>query len=763
MDRQHPDYHEENQRLLETKQYIVKILEAAEGKQDTYKGNIKEAFENLDYLDSSLSYINILVNAKFIEMNASDLEHLKRVEDKPYFARIDFRNDNAKKSEAFYIGKVSLFKKDTQESLIVDWRSPIASLYYDGRIGDVEYYSEDGKVTGDLTLKRQFTIEEGELKEIRDIDITTRDDLLQSSLSGSADNRLTEIVSTIQAEQNDVIRADLTKPIIVQGVAGSGKTTIALHRISMFIYNYSDKIEPEEMMILAPNHLFIDYISEALPDLGVEQINQTKFTDYVRNSIGKKIKVIHPDEKLLLLLEYNQEVSHSLVKWAASYKGSLEFKGVLERYIEDIEKEYEITRDFKVEGFTLYKAKNINRLFFNEYNYLPLNSRVKKIKGVLQSDFKKKKKEMIQIIERKFEERFDELYYSMHNTEERRKKVVDLNDQKELKVSRIKQTTSKVVTEFMKQYPKKKIFPYYHELMTNKELLQQYTTNEITENQLDFLVSTSKEHLSNNQYEIEDLAPLLYLQHRLFGIDKQWKMKKVVIDEAQDYSLFQFYALQLSTGTDLFTILGDLSQGIHSYRGMNNWSELIQSVLPRSTYQTLQKSYRTTIEIMTIANQLLERYMPDLDTAQPVIRHGQIPQFHSYQNKKEIPGMIETLLTHLQNDQLKTIALITKTIYEAKEAKKSLQQSFTFSFQLLKENQSIEQGKIAIVPSYLAKGLEFDAVILLNLDEPYNETDLDIKLLYVAMTRPLHRLEFVGKEPSDFLLDPLNPSSYTIK
>ncbi|WP_431799982.1 hypothetical protein [Halobacillus andaensis] len=154
----------------------------------------------------------------------------------------------------------------------------------------MEYKADDQTFSGDLSLKRQYAIENGNLEEIRDIDITTRDELLQSSLSGSSDNRLTEIVSTIQAEQNEVIRSDLSKPVIVQGVAGSGKTTIALHRLSMFIYSYADKVSPKDIMILAPNRLFIDYISEALPELGVNDIKQTTFFEYVQKCLKKKIK-----------------------------------------------------------------------------------------------------------------------------------------------------------------------------------------------------------------------------------------------------------------------------------------------------------------------------------------------------------------------------------------------------------------------------------------------------------------------------------------
>ncbi|REJ07151.1 RNA polymerase recycling motor HelD [Halobacillus trueperi] len=750
---EHPDYEQEKERLTYTKHYMEEILTAAEGKHEDFKGNIKEAFENLDYLDSSLSYINILVNAKFIEMNTADIEHLKRVESKPYFARIDFKNKESGEHDSYYIGKVSLFRKDTQESLIVDWRSPVANLYYDGRLGEVEYETEDGEVAGNLTLKRQYVIEEGKLEEIRDIDITTRDELLQDSLSGTADNRLNEIVSTIQAEQNEVIRSDLSKPVIVQGVAGSGKTTIALHRISMFIYTFAENTSPEEMMILAPNDLFIDYISQALPDLGVDQIKQTTFTEYVRKSIGKKVKIVHPDQKFLQILEH--ETEEELLEWASHFKGTFSFKTLIDRYLADVEKTYRVNDDFKVEGFTIYKAKNVNRLFFEDYHYLPLENRVKKVKNVLQANFKKKKKEMIKVIEQKFEDRFDQLYYSMKQTEERRKRVVHLNDQKEKKIDRIKKTTNKVVTEYMKQYPKVDVFQAYHELMSEKDQLLHYSNGELTKQQAAYLAETFQERRKKNQYELEDLAPLLYIHTQLKGMKKKWQAKNVVIDEAQDYSVFQFYALKQAAGTDLFTLLGDLSQGIHAYRGIESWQEVMDEVFPKASYRTLKKSYRTTVEVMNLANDLLGVHLPHLDSAEPVVRHGSKPKFLPLQKEADAPALITSEIQSIMEKGMKSIALLTKTMKEAKELAE-LMKATSYECQLLEETQQLTQGKIAIVPSYLAKGLEFDAVILVNAKDHYTDHEIDIKLLYVAMTRPLHYLSMIGPSEDSFQLNPLN-------
>ncbi|WP_431799980.1 HelD family protein [Halobacillus andaensis] len=451
-----------------------------------------------------------------------------------------------------------------------------------------------------------------------------------------------------------------------------------------------------------------------------------------------------------------------MIKWASSYKGSLEFKRVMDRYVKDIEKELKAEEDFKVEGFTLYKAKNVNRLFYNEYHYLPLDKRLKKIKGVLQETFKKKKKEMIQLIERKFEDKFDQLYYSTTNTEQKRKKVIHLNEQKDRKIAAIKKTTTKVITNYMKSFQLQKTHQYYQKLMTDEQLLTFYTKTDLTKEERRFLASSSRDHFNKNKFELEDLAPLLYLQHLIYGISDEWKVKNVVIDEAQDYSLFQLYALREASGTNLFTILGDLSQGIHSYRGLKSWDQLLENVFPRALYRTLQKSYRTTIEIMELANSLLNYTLPYLDSAEPVVRHGNLPAFHHSQTEKEAAPTLAAAIDEIQKEGMKTIAVITKTKEDAKRVMKVSRQLKNGSFQLLEEDETLEDGKIAVVPTHLSKGLEFDAVIVMSINDSYLLSELDTKLLYVAMTRPLHRLHFIGASPAVFLLDHLPQNKYQV-
>jgi len=235
--KKHSDYQEEAKRLKDTKTYFDQFIENTQLNRTIYENDMRQAFVDLDYLDSSQSYITILVNAKMLDVSKENLNKVINAKNKPYFSRIDFKENGSSDGKKYYIGKLSLLKENN-EPLIIDWRAPIASIYYDGRLGEVSYQTDTGTVIGELSLKRQFTIEDGELQDFFDVDITTNDDFLQAHLGAHADNRLKDIVSTIQAEQNKIIRADLEKPLIVQGAAGSGKTTIALHRIAYLIYTY---------------------------------------------------------------------------------------------------------------------------------------------------------------------------------------------------------------------------------------------------------------------------------------------------------------------------------------------------------------------------------------------------------------------------------------------------------------------------------------------------------------------------------------------
>ncbi|RLQ97394.1 RNA polymerase recycling motor HelD [Falsibacillus albus] len=749
---QHPDFHHEQNRLDFTTRYIDVVIKTSSTSKDQFKANIQEAFGDVDWLESSAAYTDILTNASFFEMSKEELESLILAKKKPYFARIDFQGEDTEEPERLYIGKTSLYQRENQEQIIVDWRSPIANLYYEGRIGEVSYEAEGETYLGDLSLKRQFMIEEGKLDEIRDIDLTTTDELLQESLAKSSSNRLTEIISTIQEEQNKIIRADLNKPIIVQGAAGSGKTTIALHRISYFIYNYKDYFDPRQLMILAPSKLFIDYISEALPELGVEKVRQTTFSDYVMTCIGKKLK-LKEDDKLVRLVEHPDEKTAKNAYYSG-LKGAPIFQKILKKYIDEIFQRFHPQEDFVVDKYRLYSKKRYIKLLRNEYFYLPLYKRIDKLRQVLQEQVRSNKKVMMERVEAFYDDKIDRALYQTKDPEKRKQYVSLALDKKAERIIELKKSIRTAVSAYMKPFEKKKLLQYYKELFSSPERLVHYSEGEMSLEDARELGRYTSGQLAKGVYEMEDLALLLYLQTFLFGIDKTHKAKNIVIDEAQDYSFMQLQSLKKALDTDMFTLVGDLAQGIHSYRGISSWESIKEGIFPRATYTELQKSYRTTIEIMKEANKLLAMlpyYFPEVT---PVVRHGEKPSFHKRKADKEFITQLYEKVQGLRNEEFKTFAIICKTMKDCKKVIAGFEKQYPGEVKLLQEQETIPKDKVVIVPSYLAKGLEFDAVIAVSLDESYDRSnELDIKLLYVVMTRPLHRLIFFGDKQEDFLLD----------
>jgi DNA helicase-2/ATP-dependent DNA helicase PcrA len=762
--KKHPDFTKEVNHLEETKHYIEDVIDASEKHMDDYKSNIQQAYEELDYLDSSQSYINILTNSKFLEITERDFHLLKRNRDKPYFCRVDFKPESSSEAEPLYIGKTALYRREDQQPIIVDWRSPIANVYYEGRIGPVSYKTAKGTATGELFLKRQYTIENGALANFQDIDITARDELLQQSLGSSKDNRLKDIVSTIQAEQNRIIRADMSRPLIVQGVAGSGKTTIALHRIAYFIYTYADRFDPDEFIIIAPNRLFINYISEVLPELGVEEVKQTTFNDFAAELIGKKYK-LEPDTKLQQFINGNDK-ELELLKWQSSFKGSMAFKAIVDRYIQDVTKRFLITEDFTFGDYVLYKKEDIHQLLSVDYAYLPIFKRVESIKKILSNHLKTKKKEILAQMEESYDDQIDHAFDTMTDLAKRKIRVVKLMDEKEERLQQLAKDSRTLVKSYMDTFPKGNLLDYYRELMCDEQLFQSYAQGQLSGKQIDYIVDYSRGLLEQNKVEVEDLAALLYLQHHFFGMKDKVKIKTIVIDEAQDFSVFQLYSLKTLLNTELFTILGDLSQGIHSYRGITDWKQVYEEVFPNGNcqYLTLKQSYRTTIEIMDLANQIIQQSQGDgIVLAEPLVRHGPKPSWIEVQEDSQAQEWISDLLSQadkLKQEGFQSIAIIGKSMEECKNIKKLLGKKTQLSISLLTGEENMDNIDIAIVPSYIAKGLEFDAVFIVAIDDTFTQQEMDIKLLYVAMTRPLHRLIIYSKKGSISSLQAADPTLY---
>lgn len=738
---QHPDFQKEVERLNYTKEYMEDILRKSQEDLLSANSKIKESMANVEYLDSSDSFMNILTNSRFFELARTQKESLEAVRQKPYFARIHFqRPDEAE--ELLYIGKTSLIHSETFEPIIVDWRSPVANVYYDGRLGDVTYRVRDEEYSGHLYSKRQYKIEHGELLGFQDIDLTTNDELLQDALSGKADVRLTEIVATIQQEQNEIIRAHLRQPILVQGAAGSGKTTIALHRISYFLYTMGEHFNPEQLMILAPNRLFIEYIADVLPELGVDRICQTTYADYVQNTIGIKLKLQNPNEHLEQIIEGNLSLPPFNIP---KLKGSLQYKEILDRLIRRHELKLAslFDEDVYIEKYKIMHGSHLKKLFLEEFAYMPIEKRIERIKKIIQTEVKRKSKAVLTSLNARYDEMIGKALNGFRDPEKRKRNVTKFIDERDARIPKIKEEIKTTVSSYTRRFEKAKIKTMYRELLTDRVLIREIAPEWSYEEQELFIRSHAKE-----KWVLEDLAALYYLHAKIKGIKEEWKMRVVFIDEVQDYSLFQLAALKEGLETDMFTMVGDLAQGIHSYRSLTEW-ESVQKLFPRANYFTLQKSYRTTIEIMEIANKILLKMDDDLPLVEPVVRHGNPPTF--LQSDKFSPSQIREIYDAIKTNGHRSVALICKTTDEANYYAEMLLEN-EVEAELLTETSVLGQTKLLVLPSHLAKGLEFDAVIVAAFSFPYNDTSIDRKLLYVALTRAMHELYLVGPSEHSFLL-----------
>lgn len=751
MAKTHPDFLQEAEHLSYIKDYIRLTLDKIDFYLYKCKGDMKEAFQQIDVLDSSAGYINMLVNAKFMEMAEKNFINLTKVKDKPYFARIDFKADGNEKLEEIYIGKAHLSRQEDNKQLIIDWRAPVASVYYEGKLGETSYPTIDGEENGELLLKRQYIIEDGNLQDILDIDIAANDPLLQSSLKSNADKKLKDIASTIQSEQNRVIRADMHVPLIVQGVAGSGKTTIALHRIAYFIYTYEKTFDPENFMIIAPNKMFINYISEVLPELGVEAVKQTTFIEFMETLLGKRYKLIDTSKKLMQLVDRQQSDENDII-WTSKFKGSMVFKETLDKYLKDIEVEYIEAEDFTLDGHILVSKEEIKNYLEYEYNYLPLYKRIEQLKKVLKNKVNRTKILYLEEVERCYEDKINRIRSMYKDPLQRQKIIIPVIDERDERLASIKKEIKSSVNNYLKRFSRLDVYEVYRELVTNKDLLNKYFPESLEAKKVDYFSDYNGKLASTRSIELEDYAALVYLKYRLYGFKDRITIQSVVIDEAQDFSVFQFYLIKEILNTEKITLLGDISQGIHSYRGINSWQEVMEEVFTtrKATYISLVQSYRTTIEIMELANKVIGKLdNPEIVLAKPVIRHGEEPTISYFNEQKKLLEELSVKIISLQG-KYKSVAIICKTKKEAENVRNYLRRKLKMPINMLDEKQDKYEAGVVIVPSHLAKGLEFDAVLVVNIDESYKENELDIKLLYVAMTRALHELHIMAKEGTIF-------------
>ncbi len=665
------------------------------------------------------------------------LNNLRLASDKPYFTRVDFLPKRHKYIDTYYIGKWGVTRRDTLEVEVVDWRAPVANLYYSGQLGPMNYSAPDGEVRGELKLKRQFGIEHGELKTIFDTDVVSQDAYLQSVLGAVGSDRLREVVTTIQAEQNFVIRHKPNRPLIVQGVAGSGKTTIALHRIAYLLYAYQDTMRPEQMMILAPNPLFLDYISGVLPDLGVERVRQTTFARLASDIMGKHLPRVDSSDRLCEMLSLDDDARKRMSD-ILHEKGSLETLNALREFLDEYECEFARHDDICYGPALVLPSDKIYEFFMTDARPHPLERRLKEFTKLL----KQLTKSAVDDVEKWLNDTCDrkvERICRAPDSEERRAKLRKLFDQRDEQIKRAHSGINDFVKQTIATFKKPDAVEALREFWTRRGgAAGEYTL----------------EHTNARRVESEDVAALVLIALRMFEI-KRPDIRHLVIDEAQDFSPMEFYMLRALTGNDSFTIVGDLMQGVHAYRGILDWDEVAQGVFSGDvTRHNLVTSYRSTVEIMNAANRVARAQpVPGQIEARPVLRHGNPPVYKRFTTAREQAQQLEELIRGYLKSGYATIAIIGRTTRELKRIISALPEEL--NVHLLDTQAEKYSGGVVAAPATGVKGLEFDCVIIADAsNKAYPNAPLDGRLLYVSMTRPLHELAVLAQgEFSELLGD----------
>ena len=730
------DEKKELHKLKKTQNYITKEIKESEER-------LERGFEDYDFDDYADDFMKAALRDKFTQR----IKNLKMVINKPYFARVDFIEKGDVKRDAFYLGKVMVTDHNTLEQIVIDWRAPIADLYYEGRLGEANYNCPAGNIEGEIKLKRQYFFnKDGELENVMDIDITTNDEMLQPFLAANSDTRLKNIISTIQAEQNKIIRSEMWRPLVVQGVAGSGKTTIALHRIAYLIYNYDKNFFPEEFLIIAPSKFFLNYISNVLPDLGVERVQQSTYEDIAFEIIGDEFDIEDPNEKLAIIIDNNksdkEKEMSKVIEQASILKSSIRFKNMLDEYLYELEKRFIPDEDFKIDKYVFMKREDIQHLYFREYANLPICRRIEEIVKHLKNSVMMRSGEILKDIEEerdykiakvKAEEPIEEIRLSM---------IRNLyGDAEKLAKSVIKDAKKHALNYFGAN---KVMTPlkYYKEFLD--VYFEQIASERIDKRQIKYIKDSFATAQRKGKIEMEDIAPLMYIKCMVHGVKTKFELKHIVVDEAQDFSEFQFYVFKKIIKSNSMTILGDLAQGIYYYRGTRNWQKTMSVVFGEDSdlkYLTLKKTYRTTEEIMNVANKVISNINDVLncELGEPVMKNGAPVTFKHFENHSDMINQIKARLEEFKQKGFTNIAIIGKTIPDCLKLQKELNDE---EIHMISSKDAEYNGGINICPSYLSKGLEFDAVIITDADvNNYTKSEVDTKLLYVCITRAMNTLD----------------------
>lgn len=691
---------------------------------------------------------------------------MKRLLPSPYFGRVDFLEDGLNASEQVYIGVSSFIDDDGLNFLIYDWRSPIASLYYDYPPGRAAYVTPAGRIEGTMALKRQFQIQNGHIRTMFDASETIGDELLQQVLGKDADSQMKSIVATIQKEQNAIIRNDKSRMLIVQGAAGSGKTSAALQRVAYLLYKHRQTIKADQIVLFSPNPMFGSYISTVLPELGEENMQQATFQEYLDNSLGPSLRSEDLFDQIEYTLTAQEEPGYEARLQGIAYKTSEAFLKALQNYGKWLGRKGMRFKDLRFRNRVLIAAERMSAKFYGYDRSLSLSGRVVLLQEWLLKELASLEREereaswvqeeLNYLDNEQYAEVFDMLHkerelldlsehYAVARERMNNKRRGDESDvdfawrEEELILRSIVNKSFKPLRKSVRKFSFVDVNGIYGQLFGDETSYREKTNEMVIPPHWPEICRQTKDRLNRNELYHEDATPYLFVKELVEGVRTNTEIRHVFVDEGQDYSAFQYEYFKKLFPRARMTVLGDFGQAIfmQATNLAASDSPLIRLFGEADTSLVrLVRSYRSTREIVEFTKSLL----PGGDEIVPFERRGRKPFLSRLNGIKKRDAQILEDIASLRAEGFASIAVITKTAAESREAYESLRIQGGEGLQrITKETLAFEKG-VMVIPVYLAKGIEFDAVLIYNASPAAYGRDNERKLLYTACTRAMHRL-----------------------
>ena len=681
--------------------------------------------------------------------SAKQLDTVERLEKRPYFARVDFKEQGEKKPETIYIGLGSFADKN-DHFLIYDWRAPISSIYYDGKLGEVSYNSPEGKITVDMTKKRQFMIEDGKIVNMFDTNESIGDQMLLEVLSEKSSTQMKSIVTTIQQEQNKIIRNTSADLLFVQGAAGSGKTSAILQRIAFLLYRYRGNLTSSDVIMFSPNQLFNDYIKNVLPEMGEQNMVQMTYWQFV----ARRLPGMNVENLFKQFEDQNADTNIS------KFKDSVNFFNLVTRYAKHLNKRGVVFkniyfRDKKKPYFDKEKIKEIYYSYNENYN---LANRIDATREELIKMLNRKiapearKAWVARTIEGMSQSELNELY-------DRPDQEFESEAKEEAFLGR------KIVLRALKGVHKRILHNHfinmraqYLSFLRAVPKMVDLAKWNIDEEDWMHHIDEVKENFKKHDIAITDVSAYLYLYDLITGRRTDYEMRYAFIDEIQDYTPFQLAYLKYNFPRAKFTMLGDLNQAIFTKDESRSLLKQISGLFDPEKIDVVQltKSYRSTKQLTNFTKQILRQG----EKIEAFNRQGPKPVIWGRDSDEQAIDVLVDVLRDNEKRKM-TTAIITKDLAGAKFVHEKLSEKGEKSTLIATANQRLVDGTL-VIPSYLAKGLEFDAVVMWGANKKnYHQLD-ETQLVYTITSRAMYKLDVIYTGEKSLLLD-VDPVTYEEK